>query len=236
MRYRYFLALVALAAALISSPLKAQDYADDADPIEGLNRAIFTFNQGVDYVLIRPVAWGYREVVPQYGRDRMGNFFTNLGEPVNFVNAALQGDLNQAFTTFWRFLINSTIGIAGLYDQASYMGLAYRNEDFGQTMGWYGAGEGFYLVLPILGPSSARDAIGMVADVFTSPLTYVEEESIPLGVAIAKGIHTRAAYLEITDNIDETAIDPYATYRSLYLQRRIDLIQNGQPSYGSERF
>lgn len=235
MRFFKIFSLLAVLAMAVS-PAYAQDAADDGDPIEGFNRTIFTFNKGVDYVLIRPVAWGYREIVPQYGRERVGNFFTNLGEPVNFLNAALQGDADQAFTTFWRFLINSTIGILGLYDQASYMGLDYRNEDFGQTLGYYGAGPGFYLVLPILGPSNARDAIGKVVDVFTDPVTYVEEDWVPIALAVGEGIHTRAAYLEITDNIDETSIDPYANYRSLYLQRRIDLINNGNPSFGSERF
>lgn len=221
----------------VSAPAHAQDsYAEDIDPIEGFNRGIFWFNKGVDTAIIRPIAWGYKHGVPQYGRDRLGNFFSNLGEPVNFLNAALQGDVDQTFTTLWRFLINSTLGIGGLWDQAAGMGLQYRSEDFGQTLGHYGVGPGFYLVLPILGPSNGRDAVGLVADAFSNPVSYVEPEWIPIALAVGAGIHKRATYLEITDNIDNTSIDPYATYRSAYLQRRIDLINNGTPSYGTSKF
>lgn len=212
---------------LMAAPVMAQEDLADQDPIEGLNRGIFMFNRGVDTVLLRPIAWGYREVVPAYGRDRVGSFFQNLGEPVNFANAVLQGDLEQGFTTFWRFLINSTVGLAGLYDQAQHMGLPYRQEDFGQTLGHYGSGPWFYLVLPIIGPSSGRDAVGRVADWFTNPVSYIDEEEVSIGLAIGEGIHRRASILEITDQIDNSAIDPYATYRSAFLQRRLDLINNG---------
>lgn len=222
--------LLSLLCALPFSAQAQDTYGEYHDPIEGFNRGVYAFNRGVDKILLRPVAWGYRYAVPQYGRDRVGDFFTNLSEPVTFLNSLLQGDVNNAFVTFWRFAINSSVGILGLYDQAQYAGLKLRREDFGQTLGWYGVGPGFYLMLPILGPSSGRDAIGRLADTFTTPTTYIEEEWVPIGLTIAEGIHRRSTVLDFTDQVDATAIDPYATYRSTYMQYRADMIRNGRPS------
>lgn len=214
-----------LSIFMVSAPLAAQE-AEDADPIEGFNRAIFTFNQGVDTVLIRPIAWGYKYVMPDYGEERVSSFFSNLGEPVNFLNSGLQGDTDQAFTSFFRFLINSSVGIAGLYDQAQYAGLPYRDEDFGQTLGSWGVGHGFYLMLPLLGPSSARDGVGRVVDMFTDPFNYINDDTARIALTAGRVVDARAGLLEITDQFDDT-IDPYATYRSAYLQRRLDVVNNG---------
>lgn len=222
-----FIAIFMFAFMLAASaPAKAQE-AGDIDPIEGVNRAIFAFNKVLDTYIVRPIAWTYRKVVPDYGRERVNSFFTNLGEPINFANAVLQGDTKQAFTTFWRFALNSTVGIGGIFDQAKYMNLPYRKEDFGQTMGTYGMGPSFYLMLPILGPSSGRDAVGRVADWFTDPVSYVDNDWVVYGLAAAEGINDRARILDFTDQTDRSAIDPYATYRSTYLQYRADLIKNG---------
>lgn len=215
-----------LGFSLIAAPLVAEE-ADDGDPIEGFNRTIFTFNHGVDTVLIRPIAWGYKYVMPDYGEERVSSFFSNLGEPVNFLNSGLQGDADQAFNSLFRFLINSSVGIAGLYDHAQYAGLPYRREDFGQTLGSWGLDHGFYVVLPLFGPSSARDGIGRVVDIFTDPFNYINDDTTRIAITAGRVIETRAGLLEITDQFDDS-IDPYATYRSAYLQRRLDMVNNGQ--------
>lgn len=228
---RFFLG-TCVGLALVTAPVVAADV-DDEDPIEGFNRAIFTFNQGVDTVLIRPIAWGYKYAMPDYGEERVSSFFSNLGEPVNFLNAGLQGDADQAFNSFFRFLINSSVGIVGLYDQAQYAGLPYRREDFGQTLGNWGLGHGFYLVLPLLGPSSARDGVGRVVDIFTDPFNYINDDTTRIALTAGRVIETRAGLLEITDQFDDS-IDPYATYRSAYLQRRLDLVNNGLEARASK--
>ena len=211
---------------MAAAPVLAED-AEDIDPIEGFNRAVFTLNQGVDSFLIRPIAWGYKHAMPNYGQERISSFFLNLGEPVNFLNAGLQGDMDQAFYTFWRFVINSTVGIVGFYDQAQYAGLPYRKEDFGQTLGNWGLDHGFYLVLPIIGPSSARDGVGRIVDIFSDPFNYINDDAVVAGLTVGKIIDARAGLLEITDQFDQS-IDPYAAYRSAYLQRRLDLLNNGK--------
>lgn len=226
---RFTLSLFIIVMLAVAMPLQAQEV-EEHDPLETMNRGIFFFNKYLDKAVIRPIAWTYRKIVPDYGRDRVSAFFNNLGEPVNFLNTLLQGDVNQATDTLGRFVVNSTLGVAGFWDQAQGMGLPYRQEDFGQTLGYYGAGPGFYLVLPVLGPSSARDGVGKLVDWFSSPVTYIDNDAITYGLAIGQGIDYRTAILSITDQIDESAIDPYATYRSAFLQRRADLISNGSAS------
>lgn len=224
--FNKFIVFLCFFIALGFASAKAQETAD-VDPIEDFNRVIFTFNQGVDTVLIRPIAWGYKYIMPDYGEQRVSSFFSNLGEPVNFLNAGLQGDLDQAFYTFWRFMINSTVGLVGFYDQAQYAGLPYRKEDFGQTLGSWGADHGFYLVLPLLGPSSGRDGVGRLVDMFTDPFNYINDDAARIAITGGRIVETRAGLLEITDQFD-ASIDPYATYRSAYLQRRLDLLHNGK--------
>jgi len=225
MLLRQLFLILCMGVLVVATPAVAED-SDDGDPIEGFNRAIFTFNHGVDTVLIRPIAWGYKHAMPDYGQERVSSFFSNLGEPVNFLNSGLQGDTDQAFNSLFRFLINSSVGIAGLYDQAQYAGLPYRREDFGQTLGEWGMGHGFYLVLPLLGPSSARDGVGRVVDIFTDPFNYINDDTTRIALIAGKVVDTRAGLLEITDQFDDS-IDPYAAYRSAYLQRRLDQVNNG---------
>lgn len=233
MLFRQLFLFLCVSVFVVSAPAMAQE-ADDGDPIEGFNRAIFTFNQGIDTVLIRPIAWGYKYVMPDYGEERVSSFFSNLGESVNFLNSGLQGDKDQAFNALFRFLINSSVGIVGLYDQAQYAGLPYRDEDFGQTLGSWGLGHGFYLVLPLLGPSSARDGVGRVVDMFTDPFNYINDDTARIALTAGRVIKTRAGLLEITDQFDDS-IDPYATYRSAYMQRRLDLLNNGREGRSSQR-
>lgn len=198
-----------------------------SDPIEPVNRAIYGFNRFLDKIILKPVAKTYRFIVPEKGRKGVTNALRNLTEPVNFLNSVLQGDVNQSFTSFWRFTINSTMGIGGLFDVARLSGLEYRKEDFGQTAGTYGTGTGPFLMLPILGPSNARDTAGLVVDSFTNPFNYLHDDFV-IAHAVIKGIDSRERTLDLVDEIDRISLDPYAATRSLYTQKRADDIRNGR--------
>lgn len=242
MTLRHFLLSVSV-LFLVSCASAGQnpgDSSDVYDPLEGLNRATFEFNYFIDGLLIKPVALMYRDLPPPAVRESVDNFLINLESPVNFANTVLQGDMNQAGNTFMRFLINSTFGVAGLFDVATGWGFPYRQEDFGQTLASWGTGEGGYLVLPILGPSNLRDAAGRVADFFMDPLRYVllvknDEEELYMGRAVMTGVSTRARTIAPLDDIEANSLDYYASLRSLYKQRRDYLIDNkGSRAPGEE--
>lgn len=217
-----------LAMLLISAlALSACSSTPEEDPLEGYNRAMQSFNTAVDKGIIRPVAKGYRYITPEPVRERIGNFSDNLREPVSMLNAFLQGDVEQGLTSFWRFAINTTIGFAGLNDVASEAGLKERREDFGQTLAYYGAGRGPYIVLPILGPSNGRDTIGLVADWFSNPFNYIiDDEWGQFGLAAGQALVERERLIDPIDDIYETSLDPYVTFRSVYYQYRDAQIQN----------
>ena len=199
-----------------------------SDPIEGVNRSIYAVNRALDGVIIKPVTKAYRFVVPKIIRKGIRNVLRNLTEPVTFVNSVLQLDQENSFTTFWRFTVNTTFGIGGIFDVADVAGLKHRKEDFGQTAGVYGAGHGPYIMLPLLGPSNTRDAFGRVVDVFTNPWSYTFNDYALVGHAVVNGVDTREDTLELVDEIDRVSLDPYATIRSLYTQKREDEIANGE--------
>ncbi len=209
---------------------------DDNDPLEVPNRMFFAFNEALDFMIIRPVAVTYRFIVPTGVRNSVRNFLRNLRTPVILANDLLQGDLERAEITFTRFFINSTIGLLGVFDIAAESGFAYHDEDFGQTMGTYGAGEGFYLVLPILGPSSLRDGGGRIVDIFLDPLTYLAPQEVGLGRAVATGVDFRARNIEELDELKSDSLDFYARIRSLYRQFRENEINNGAPAGDSPNF
>lgn len=201
------------------------------DHIEGLNRTVLKFNEAVDDFVMKPVSRGYRAVVPEYGRKRVRSFFTNISSPVVFVNDVLQGDVDASFTTFWRFVLNTTFGIGGLYDFAGDAGLKHRPEDFGQTFAVYGAGDGTYIMLPILGPSTARDAVGRVFDYLVDPFSYANGY-ITYGTNGGELISKREELLDPIDDIYRDSFDPYSAIRSAYLQHRKALVKNGQSDFG----
>lgn len=206
----------------------------DNDPLELPNRFIFAFNEMLDFAVFRPVAVTYRFLVPEPVRDSVRNFLRNLSTPVILANDLLQGEFGRAETTATRFAINSTAGLLGLFDVADDMGYAYHDEDFGQTLAVYGMGEGVYLVLPILGPSSIRDGVGLIVDSYLDPLTYVAEnndaeEWLLVRRAVA-GIDFRARNIETLDDLKRDSIDFYARIRSLYRQTRANEINNGAPA------
>lgn len=205
------------------------DSVDEArDPFEGFNRAMYSFNEKFDTYLLKPVAKGYRAVVPTPARQGVSNFFSNLREPMVMLNDALQGKFTHAASDLGRFLTNSTLGVLGLFDVASRMGLEKRYEDFGQTLAVWGVAEGPYLVLPLLGPSGVRDGVGWVGDYYAYPVTYMEERSTAGKVTAMGIVDARTGYLEAGDILYEAAgDDPYVFVREAYRQRRRSLIHDG---------
>lgn len=207
---------------------------DDNDPLEGLNRGIFEFNRVVDGVLIKPLAQIYRGVLPQQAQDSVRSFLRNLRSPVILANDVLQGDMDRAGSTVGRFLVNTTLGIAGLFDVASELGMPFHDEDFGQTLAVWGVGEGPYIVLPILGPSNPRDAVGLASEFFLDPvniyLSNQDLEYLSYVRAGVRGIDARARSLDTLDELERTSLDYYAAIRSLYRQQRANDIRNNRSS------
>ena len=200
------------------------------DPFETFNRAIFQINLFLDGILIKPLALLYRDLVPPEVRTGVHNALANLRAPVTLANDLMQGDTDRAGITIQRFFINSTVGLGGMLDVASDFGIQGHREDFGQTIAIWGGGAGPYLVLPVLGPSNPRDLVGLVADGFTDPLTYVAPSGVLIARTSLRAIDEREAVIEPLDEIQKTSLDFYATLRSLYRQRRADEIRNGRPA------
>ena len=218
-----------------SDPVARAEFDRTNDPLEPTNRKILDFNLFLDRILIKPVAQGYRWAVPEFGRNRMRNFLDNLGEPVIFINDSLQGEFSRANTTAGRFLFNSTFGIGGLWDQASKIGMEKQTGDFGQTLYSWGVPDGPYLVLPILGPSNPRDAVGIGVDSYMDPFFWgltVHYGATNSGLYrwIATGIDERSRNIETFDEIQKNAIDLYAQLRSLWRQHRAAELRHGEPA------
>jgi phospholipid-binding lipoprotein MlaA len=194
-----------------------------SDPIEPVNRAIFWFNDKLYFYLLKPIARTYR-IVPEPARESIGRAFSNLGMPVRFVNATLQLKFKKAGTELGRFVINSTIGVLGLFDPARDMGLRKHDEDFGQTLGHYGAGPGFYLVLPIFGPSNLRDGVGRVGDILVDPISspyyFKLKQTEVIGLKAFDQINTLSLDKDTYEGVKRDALDPYLFVRNAYLQHR----------------
>ena len=193
------------------------------DPYEKQNRRVHEFNRGLDRALVRPAALGYSSVLPDEIEDSVGNFAENLGEPSRVVNSVLQGDLRGAGISTLRFVTNTTLGFAGLFDVASDFKVPEHDTDFGETLHVWGVGEGAYLELPVLGPSTTRDTAGIVVDLFTNPLSYTLEEPEKYYGTVAgaaSGLSTRGRFTETVDSILYESADSYAQARLIYLQNR----------------
>lgn len=202
---------------------------DPRDPLEPLNRGIYQFNDGADRILFKPAAQIYRAVLPQIVRTGVSNFFSNLNDVIVALNNLLQGKLDLAASDLSRILVNSTIGLLGLYDTATDIGLEKHYEDFGQTLGYWGIGNGPYIVLPFVGPSSARDTVGWVGDLYTWPPTYLDSEGKRNTLIVVRFISVRADLLEASRILETAALDPYEFVRDAYLQRRRNLVYDGNP-------
>lgn len=204
----------------------------DNDPYEATNRDIFALNQKLDKAVALPVAKFYVRAVPEPARDGVHNFLTNLNSPVVFANDVLQGDPERAGQTLGRFAFNSTLGLGGLIDVASKMGIAGHDTDFGITLGTWGLDEGPFLMLPLLGPAPPRDLVGKVVDIFLDPLTYVSFRSkiyYDISLGAVGIIDLRAQNIDTLESIERTSVDYYATTRNLYLQYRKAAVNHGKP-------
>ena len=203
---------------------------DPRDPWEPMNRKINSFNDVVDENIAAPVARAYRRAIHAEIRGRIGNFFGNLGDPLIGVNNVLQGKFMEGLEDFSRFLINSTIGLLGIHDVATEAGLEKHNEDWGQTFGRWGVGTGPYLVIPFVGPSDVRDAVGLGADWYTD---FMVERVRPIALRntmyAVRFVHTRAELLDASKLLEEAALDKYVFLRDAYLQRRRSLVHDGSP-------
>jgi phospholipid-binding lipoprotein MlaA len=192
-----------------------------ADPIAPLNRAMFFFNDKLYFWVLKPVAKGYRYLVPSPVRIGVKNFFFNLITPVRMVNCVLQGKFYSAGTEFKRFVINSTAGVLGFSDPAqNYLQLKAKEEDLGQTFGNYGIGNGFYIVWPFLGPSTLRDTVGMAGDLFLNPVAYVRPTETALGITAYEKVNNTSFHIGDYEAIKEAYIDPYSAVRDSYIQYR----------------
>lgn len=190
------------------------------DPIEPVNRGLFWFNDKLYFYLFKPVARGLR-VIPEPVRVSVDNFFDNLGAPVRFANKLLQLKPGDASDELARFVFNSTFGVAGLFDVAREQGgISRKNEDFGQTLGHYGAGSGFYLVLPVLGPSNARDLVGRIGDIFLDPLHYTVGQGERIAGKVVERENSLSLDKETYEGIVRDELDPYLFVRNAYEQRR----------------
>jgi phospholipid-binding lipoprotein MlaA len=227
LKFRSRLALLAIAT--LSGCAHSPAY-DPDDPLERVNRPIFTFNRKADQYVLRPVASTYRKYWPEEGRIGIHRFFGNLGYPVTIANDLLQAKFTQSGEDTLRFLMNSTIGLAGFIDVASTQGLMPHDEDLGQTFGYWGVGQGWYLMLPLLGPSSNRDLLGRIGDSVIEPLQYVAGvSSLDLLTLKAMQAVDMRARLIGSDRLMDQQIDPYVFLRTAYLQHRQDLVFDGKP-------
>jgi phospholipid-binding lipoprotein MlaA len=203
---------------------------DPRDPYENYNRSMFKFNKTIDDNVLKPVATGYVNVVPAVVREAIGNFFANIGDVWTAANNYMQGKPKDGTTDLVRVIFNSTIGIAGLIDVATPMGLPKHEEDFGQTLGVWGAKSGPYFVLPLFGPSTVRDALAKPVDLYADPLTASNDVPVRAkntGRAL-RLVDDRAAVLDSTAILEGAALDPYQFFRDAYLQRRESRVRDGK--------
>jgi phospholipid-binding lipoprotein MlaA len=193
-----------------------------ADPLEPFNRAMYLFNDKFYFWMLKPVAQGYSKVVPEVARVSVKNFFSNLGFPIRFINCLLQADLTGATTEIGRFGINTTVGIVGFRDPASSekFNLQKQDTDLGLTLAFYGAGHGFYIDWPILGPSSPRDSVGLAGDYFLYPVSYIKPWYASLGVRGYEEVNSTSLKIGDYESLKEAAIDPYVALRDAYVQYR----------------
>lgn len=246
------LALASVVLSLTAAPAFAAHTAEHAasapvsievspinDPIEPFNRAVFQFNDFIDTILLKPVTSVYDFILPQFVRNGIHNLLINLGAPIVMANSLFQGDFDNFELTLHRFVVNTTLGLGGLNDVATALKMpASAKSDFGQTMGVWGAGHGFYLVLPIIGPSSARDGAGRIVDIFADPFNVrwnnSENEKYMYARAGAAVVNARSRAGDAYDDVMKNAVDPYVTFRSIYVQQRAYMVQNrASDSYGA---
>ena len=201
--------------------------ANPKDPWEPYNRSMYKFNDAVDKAVLKPVAQGYGTAMPEFGKTMVTNFFSNLDDILVTINDVLQFKFSQAASDGTRVLFNSTFGLLGFFNVAS--GLEKHNEDFGQTLGYWGVGPGPYVVLPFFGPRTVRDSFGLAVDSFASPVRLISSVPIRNELYVTRTVDTRTGLLDHEKVLDEAAMDRYAFIRDGYLQQRRSLIYDGNP-------
>ena len=199
---------------------------DPRDPLEGFNRASYKFNDALDRALLKPAAKGYKAVTPDFVETGVTNFFSNLTQPTVIINDLLQGKFKASLNDTGRFLLNTTVGIGGLFDPASPAGLDRNDEDFGQTLGKWGVSSGAYLMVPFFGPTTVRDGFGSGVDVFTNPVHYVERDAWRYGLQGMDLIDARARRLPLEDTLNQ-AYDKYTFIKNAFLQQREYAVKDG---------
>ncbi len=228
--FRRCLLTTAIAALLLGCASTSEPARDDSDPLESYNRAMFAFNEAVDKAIFKPVAQAYQAILPDPVIASVGNFFSNINDVVVLINDLLQFKFNQAAMDSSRIVFNTTFGIAGLFDVASRMELPKHTEDFGQTLGYWGVGEGYYLVLPLLGSSTVRDTFGLVGNFYANPITWAtDSEAVTWSLWGLDFVNRRAGLLRVERAFADAQIDPYSFRRSAYLQMRRNLVYDGNP-------
>lgn len=226
--------MIAAAQQTTSTAVEAPDYDSDeygdeeeselsvADPLQPWNTVWYHFNDKLYFWLLKPVAQGYKAVVPTIARTGVSNFFNNLATPIRFVNCLLQGKMKDSGSELGRFVINSTVGVLGFGEVAS--GLAGLEpptpEDLGQTLGSYGVGNGLYIIWPIFGPSTVRDTVGLVGDYFLDPVTYIDDFGIRVAVKSVDTVNATSFRLGDYEALKDAALDPYLSIRDAYIQNR----------------
>jgi phospholipid-binding lipoprotein MlaA len=227
-----FLALFVLSLSLTSLTAMAEE-SELNDPWEGFNRGVFNFNESLDRAILKPVAQGYRFIMPDVAEQGVSNFFDNLRDVVTFFNNVLQLKPVEATQDLSRVLINTTIGIGGLFDVASAMNIPKNDEDFGQTLGAWGVESGPYLVLPLFGPSTVRDGVGIIPDMYLDPLNQVESDELRYGLKVLNVVDKRASLLDREGVITG---DRYSFIRDAYLQKREFEVNDGRVEYNADDF
>lgn len=218
---------ISLAIAAVGLLAGCASSGNPKDPIEGFNRAMFAFNEGLDSAIIKPVASGYDAALPSPVRTGVTNFFGNIADLLIGVNNLLQGKGSEGLSDLGRVVINSTVGLLGTFDIASEAGLEKHNEDFGQTFGRWGVGSGAYVVIPVFGPRTARDTAGLILDVAADPVSHVTPTAERNVLRVLRAIDVRANLLPADKVVEEAALDKYSYIRDAYLQRRRNLIYDG---------
>ena len=201
--------------------------ASENDPLEGFNRAMFSFNDTVDEAVLKPVATTYQDVTPSFVQTGIGNFFGNIGDVWTMVNNFLQGKVENGLNDFMRVAVNTTFGFGGVLDIASEAGIQKHKEDFGQTLGTWGVGSGPYVVLPLFGPSTVRDTAALPVDIYGDLWTHTTPVDVRNTGAVIRLVDQRAQALNATNLLEDVALDRYTFVRGAYLQRRESLIHDG---------
>ena len=203
---------------------------DPRDPWEGYNRQVFAFNEVVDMAVLKPVATGYQAMLPTFVRGSISNVFSNIGDLPNALNNLLQGDLGGGGNDLLRVLINTTLGMFGLFDPATGMHLTKQEEDFGQTLAVWGVGPGPYFIVPLIGPSTVRDFPGRVVDFLISPLNLISDDEVRTAMSVTEIIDTRAGFLDQEKILHNLSPDFYQQLKEFYLNRRKYLVRDGAVS------